>query len=252
VNIVTDKLGDPTGPDGSYTKDDIIRASAEDLAACDFAVVFMANPSTGSGYDEATGTFKPISLQYNEYVADGDNVRDESISQRVVETVMETPYGPTTTRTREDRNYYDESTVASNLGDLELVLDVADRVTCPVVACITASNAMVFSEFEDKVASILIGFGESAFDKTNFLPVLGGKVEPTGLLPIQMPKDMDTVEAQYEDVPRDAEVYVDADGNAYDFTFGMNWAGKIEDERVAKYNVPALTEPETVTIELAE
>ena len=50
--VVTDKLGDPTGPDGSYTKDDIIRASAEDLAACDFAVVFMANPSTGSGYDD--------------------------------------------------------------------------------------------------------------------------------------------------------------------------------------------------------
>ena len=94
--------------------------------------------------------------------------------------------------------------------------------------------------------------GESAFEKTNFLPLLAGQMEPYGLLPVQMPKDMDAVEAQLEDLPRDAEVYVDADGNAYDFAFGMNWAGVIADERVAKYSVPALVEPETVTIELAE
>jgi beta-glucosidase len=53
---------------------------------------------------------------------------------------------------------------------------------------------------------------------------------------------METVEAQYEDVPRDMECYVDADGNTYDFTFGLNWSGVINDERVQTYNVPALTE----------
>ena len=252
VNIVTDKLGEPTGENGAYTENDIIRASEEELAACDFAVVFISNPASGDSYNSETGEYYPVTLQYREYVADGDNVREESISQRVVETVMETPYGPTTTRSREDRSYYGNSNKASNEGDLDLVLDVAERVTCPVVVCVTASNAMIFGEFEDKVDAILIGFGESSFEKTNFLPIIGGKLEPYGLLPIQMPKDMDAVEAQYEDVPRDAEVYVDADGNAYDFTFGLNWSGKIEDERVAKYNVPALTEPETVTIELAE
>jgi beta-glucosidase len=31
------------------------------------------------------------------------------------------------------------------------------------------------------------------------------------------------------------EVHVDASGNAYDFTFGLNWSGVIQDERVTKY-----------------
>lgn len=243
LNIVTDTLGEPTGEDGGYTENDIVRATAGQLADCDYAVVFISNPSTGSGYDSETETYKPISLQYNEYVADGDNVREKSISQGVVETTEETPYGPTTNRVIDDRSYYGESTVASNLGDLELVLSVAETVPadCPVVTCITASNAMIFGEFEDKVDAILVGF---SIDKTNFLPILAGQVEPTGLLPVQMPKDMDAVEAQCEDVPRDAEVYVDSEGNAYDFTFGMNWSGVISDERTAKYNVAPLTTPE--------
>ena len=29
--------------------------------------------------------------------------------------------------------------------------------------------------------------------------------------------------------------YVDADGNAYDFAYGLNWSGRIEDARTAKY-----------------
>jgi beta-glucosidase len=67
-----------------------------------------------------------------------------------------------------------------------------------------------------------------------------------------MPKNMDAVEAQFEDVPRDVEVYVDLNGNAYDFTFGLNWSGVINDERVTKYNVPALVVPESVTIKFAD
>ena len=61
---------------------------------------------------------------------------------------------------------------------------------------------------------------------------------------MQMPANMETVEAQYEDVPRDMECYVDADGNTYDFAFGLNWSGVIDDERVATYKVEPLTEPE--------
>ena len=62
-----------------------------------------------------------------------------------------------------------------------------------------------------------------------------GNYEPSGLLPFQMPADMETVEAQAEDTPRDMRCYQDADGNTYDFAFGMNWNGVIEDERVKKY-----------------
>ena len=52
---------------------------------------------------------------------------------------------------------------------------------------------------------------------------------------MQLPADMKTVELQKEDVPFDMECYVDADGNAYDFAFGLNWSGRINDERVKKY-----------------
>jgi beta-glucosidase len=50
-----------------------------------------------------------------------------------------------------------------------------------------------------------------------------------------MPADMQTVEQQSEDTPHDMQPYVDAAGNAYDFAFGLNWAGLIEDARTATY-----------------
>ena len=61
---------------------------------------------------------------------------------------------------------------------------------------------------------------------------------------MQMPKDMDDVEKQLEDVSRDMECYEDADGNLYDFGFGLNYAGKIDDERTKKYCVEPLTKLE--------
>ena len=42
-----------------------------------------------------------------------------------------------------------------------------------------------------------------------------------------------------------AECYVDSEGNTYDFCFGLNWSGVIDDDRVATYSAKALTQPET-------
>ena len=56
-----------------------------------------------------------------------------------------------------------------------------------------------------------------------------------GQLPVQFPADMNTVEKQFEDTPRDLECYRDADGNVYDFAYGLNWNGVINDDRVKKY-----------------
>ena len=52
---------------------------------------------------------------------------------------------------------------------------------------------------------------------------------------MQMPADMTTVETQREDVPFDMQCLQDADNNTYDFAFGMNWKGVINDDRVKKY-----------------
>ena len=72
-----------------------------------------------------------------------------------------------------------------------------------------------------------------------------GKTEPSGLLQFQMPKDMETVEASKEDVPRDLECYTDSEGNTYDFCFGLDWSGVISDKRVKKYSADPLTKPKT-------
>jgi beta-glucosidase len=50
-----------------------------------------------------------------------------------------------------------------------------------------------------------------------------------------MPANMATVEQQYEDVPFDMECHKDEEGNVYDFGFGLNWNGPIQDSRTEKY-----------------
>ena len=37
----------------------------------------------------------------------------------------------------------------------------------------------------------------------------------------------------------------DSEGNTYDFCFGLNWSGVIDDDRVSTYSAKALTEPDT-------
>lgn len=252
-NVVTDTVGEPTGEadaegQATYTVNDIIRASEDELSNCEYALFFINNPTLGSGYDKSTETYLPISLQYGEYTAKSDAVREESIAGDLVESNQETPYGVVTSYVRENRSYYGESTVAANQYELDLMLEVMEKLPedLKTITCVTATNAMVFSEFEAKTDAILMGF---SVDKEAYLGLVAGQVEPSGLLPMQMPKDMAAVEAQLEDVPRDVECYVDADSNTYDFAFGLNWYGVIDDARVAKYNVPALTEPELQPVE---
>jgi beta-glucosidase len=67
------------------------------------------------------------------------------------------------------------------------------------------------------------------------MEVLVGAVEPSGLLPMQMPANMRTVEEQFEDVAHDMECHVDSENHTYDFAFGMSFKGVIEDDRTRKY-----------------
>jgi beta-glucosidase len=102
----------------------------------------------------------------------------------------------------------------------------------PVIVSVNMNNPMVFTEFEKNASAILVHF--SVQDQA-LLDILTGASEPSALLPLQMPANMETVEKQFEDVPHDLECYVDDQGNKYDFAFGLNWKGVINDERKAKY-----------------
>ena len=98
---------------------------------------------------------------------------------------------------------------------------------------------MVWSEVEPLADAILVSYNSQRNEAV--AEIILGQTEPNGLLVFQQPANMETVEAQLSDVPRDMECYVDAAGNTYDFAFGMNWAGVIDDERTQKYSAEPLT-----------
>lgn len=102
----------------------------------------------------------------------------------------------------------------------------------PVVVILETGRPVVLAEIEPNADAILVSF---QVQHQALLDMISGKAEPSALLPMQMPADMKTVEEQQEDVPRDMRPYQDADGNTYDFAFGLNWQGVIRDARVEKY-----------------
>ena len=53
--------------------------------------------------------------------------------------------------------------------------------------------------------------------------VLAGAFTPEGLLPVQIPADMDTVERRREDLAFDMECHRNSQGRTCDFGFGMNY-----------------------------
>ena len=102
----------------------------------------------------------------------------------------------------------------------------------PVIVILETGRPIVLAEIEPNADAILVSF---QVQHQALLDIISGKAEPSALLPMQMPADMKTVEEQQEDVPRDMRCYQDGDGNTYDFAFGLNWKGVINDARVEKY-----------------
>ena len=117
--------------------------------------------------------------------------------------------------------------------DIQLVAETRSAMKDkPVVVILSCQKPVVLGEFEKYADAILVSFG---VEPQAYLDVISGQYEPSGLLPVQFPADMETVEQQFEDSPRDMKCYTDSQGNTYDFAFGLNWSGVIDDERVRKY-----------------
>ncbi len=136
----------------------------------------------------------------------------------------------------ENRSYFGQTAWSANETQLDLILDTA-KICDKVVVVANTSNPFVVGEFESEVDALLLSFNT---DVRAICEIVSGKVEPSALLPMQMPANMETVEAQLEDVPFDMECYVDSNDNTYDFGFGLNWSGIIQDERNEKYTKDAL------------
>jgi beta-glucosidase len=196
----------------------------ENPAEADFAVMVISSPNSGQGYDRADASkggtgYIPISLQYGKYTA--FEARDPSIA------------GGDPLETFTNRTCRGKSVTAYNTSDLNMVLDTRKAMKDkPVIVSVNMSKPMVFSEFEKVADAILVTF---EVQDQAVLDIITGAAEPTGLLPLQMPADMKTVEKQNEDVPFDMTCYTDSEGNTYDFGFGLNWSGAIKDARTEKY-----------------
>ncbi len=190
----------------------------------DFALCCISYANGGNGYDkadvEAGGNgYLPISLQYRPYTA--EYAREVSLA------------GGDPLESFTNRSYKGKTATTTNESDLDMVLDARKAMgDKPVIVVIRMARPCVVSEFEPSADAILVHAGIEA---RAILDVLSGAYEPSGLLPMQVPADMKTVEEQFEDLPHDMRCHVDAAGNCYDFGFGLNWSGRISDERTAKY-----------------
>ena len=190
----------------------------------DFALLYIFSPEGNWGYSEkdvqqgGTG-YVPISLQYEDYTA--TSARAQSIA------------GGDIKESFTNRTYLGKSDSSYNRYDMLQVIQTKQLMgDKPVIVLVQPARPFIPAEIEPYSDGLLLGFGVK--DQA-YLDILCGDAEPYGLLPMQLPKDMHTVETQLEDVAHDMDCYTDADGHTYDFAFGMNWNGIIHDARVKKY-----------------
>ena len=203
------KTEDPL-PDGLPSKYGTRVSSPEEA---DVALVFIESPACNpySTEDLANGGngYLPITLQYRPYTA--KKAREVSIA------------GGDFRENFTNRSYLGKTNTAYNEADLDNILEcrraMGDK---PVIVCATVNNPMVMHEFEAEADAIVAEFGVS---RAAVLDVVFGDYNPTGRLPIQMPKDMDAVEEQSEDRALDMETYIDSEGHNYDYGYGMNYEG---------------------------
>nr|AAX35883.1 BglY [Paenibacillus sp. C7] len=222
----TNWIGFPTPEvDGYPVNMDVIRKYfnfTDEPETADFAIVFITGADSGSGYSkgdvEAGGNgYVPISLQYAPYTA--EHAREKSIAGDERDIV--------------NRSYKGKMISATNASDLDAVLKAKALMKGkPVIVSLQLSKPSIVAEFEAVADAVVATFG---VQDQAFLDILIGEAEPSGLLPMQIPANMKTVEEQLEDVPHDMEVHVDSEGNAYDFAYGLNWSGVISDERTKRY-----------------
>ena len=196
-----------------------------DPAEADFAIVVIDAPTSGTGYSaedvwKGGNGYIPISLQYSDYTA--EHAREVSLA------------GGDRLEKSANRSYKGKSVKTVNKTDLETVVETKKAMGDKPVITVVSTGKPFVPEFEPYSDAILVSFG---CQNQALLDLISGAVEPSALLPMQLPADMKTVELQMEDVPFDMDSYVDADGNVYDFAYGLNWSGRISDARTEKYGI---------------
>ncbi len=200
---------------------DIVSSPAE----ADWGLAVIGWPRGGEGYsvkdrDEGGNGYTPISLQWGEYTA--AQAREVSLA------------GGDPLEKSRNRSYRGKTVKATNSTDAEAVVRTKKALgQKPLVTVVYAVKPFVPAEIEPWSDALLVAFN---VQYPAVLEVIRGAFEPEGMLPMQLPRDMATVERQSEDVAGDMECYSDSQGHLYDFAYGLNWSGVIHDSRWKQFH----------------
>ncbi|MCD8262796.1 MAG: glycoside hydrolase family 3 C-terminal domain-containing protein [Tannerellaceae bacterium] len=186
--------GDWSAPSLDYPVDlELVRKYyhiTDNPAEADFALVFVSSPYQNNdggsydSYDRETGGngYIPITLQYQTYTATEARAQSIAAGDPVIDPAVT------------NRSYKDKTATPSNTMDLATILTTRNQMgDKPVIVVTNITRPMVFHEFEHRVDAIVVRFG---IGEQAVLDIIAGKYEPSGLLPVQMPANMETVERQ--------------------------------------------------------
>lgn len=212
--------------DGTEITEEAKQEAAEEA---DFAIVKIDSPSVDMG---TNGTAQ--NLQYDPYVSTAS--RETSIGYdwyHADSTLVQHDETPDESKGdyRSNRSI-NGLTGTDSSSKIEALRETIERMgDKPIIVILNMNNPTIVSEFEDQVDAILVG---TTVTDQAYIETISGNHEPTGLLAVTMPRDMESVDASCEDIP-DTTPYVDSEGNVYAFGFGLNWSGQISDERTERY-----------------
>ncbi len=210
--------------------------------AADFAIVWLEGPKNGNGTNNLAQT-----CQFGPYVS---NDREVSIgadwyhADGTIVQFNETP-NPSAGDYKRNRSIRGWTNPGSP-NKLEMLQETVELMKGkPIIAILNYNQPTVPAEFEPYVDAIV---ASSSCTPQAYLSAINGDYEPTGLLAVTMPASMAAIENSCEDIP-DTPPYVDADGNTYAFGYGLNYSGRIVDDRTADYvGLEMISAPETAVI----
>ena len=209
-NLSYTELGINTGNTPGHLGGSALKNTTADYAGSTFRNTHCAQ-SSGRAWEvsgNASGG-KPANQKYQRY--NGTNIKNWLGLDK--KTNRGEPYnGPVFTK--DDT----PARVCIMIGTNDLLSDTKQGST------LVANKDKEMTDLIKDVDAIVAEFGVSC---QAVLDIVFGNYQPTGRLPMQMPKDMETVERHCEDVAFDLEPYVDECGNRYDYGFGLNYSGKI-------------------------
>jgi beta-glucosidase len=203
------------------------------VAKSDFAILKLSTPTPGhNGFPAQNLMYSPYTAQWQREVSLGwDWVRaDGTTYVRTGDGEVPNILAGDQKSNRSTRN----GLTHNGIDSLLIIINntVAAMGNKPVVFVLDMTNPMVVSDFEPYCNAIIVGGRTS--DMSN-LEIISGSSEPNGLLAVNFPMNMETVELAYEDTAHDMVPYLDSEGNRYTFGFGLNWSGRINDTRTQKY-----------------